>query len=614
MPTLDEVDELKIQNEQKSHGEKVADSSNESAANTSTWTQESLARLVGFEEGDDVQNSTNTHQIAEAADSSTKSDTGNILTDIELFGTLPDDSTPQPRPLSSNPWSKFALVGSGLLAAFLLAGLILSQITGSKSGKTKPKSASPTPSPTPSVVADKENTEGRLKTELALQKQADKLQKVDEATRQKNQESKNKNKERPGQDQSKEPQPTRVRASHAPAPAPEPPSYQTTPRTWSSSPRRIPQPNVATSPPPTSVPASTPALTPPKNPLHQIAETPLKSTASPSIDPEKQWQTLARLGSYGQVQMVESEPTVEGNKKKTDLSSHLENRATTSTLASRNLSKATPTTPTTSTTSTIFPASSTSAASISDEETIREAESRVLEAVPIRLATVGTATSGVLTTPVIWSGDAKETGQNRLSSTNKAPSEGNGNQDFDQRFVVTLDQPLLDSKGQEVIGAGAHLIFSVVGVENNGLVQASAISLVEGDKEYSLPPNAFSIRGADGKPLLAKGYFDHGGKIASMDASTAALGMFAKVGEILNSPKQETNQSVSDGTTSTTTSSTTRSPNILGAVMEGGAKPLLEQIMQRNQRAIEQMDQTKNLWYMNAGKPVQVFINQSFKL
>jgi hypothetical protein len=90
--------------------------------------------------------------------------------------------------------------------------------------------------------------------------------------------------------------------------------------------------------------------------------------------------------------------------------------------------------------------------------------------------------------------------------------------------------------------------------------------------------------------------------------------MLAKVGEILNLPKQETSQSINNGISSITTTSTTRKPNILGALMEGGAKPLLEQIMQRNQRAIEQMNQTKNLWYMNAGESVQVFINQSFKL
>jgi hypothetical protein len=235
--------------------------------------------------------------------------------------------------------------------------------------------------------------------------------------------------------------------------------------------------------------------------------------------------------------------------------------------------------------------------------------------VPIRMATVGTATSGVLATPVIQSGDAKETERSRPSSlANTAASGGNGNQDFDQRFVVTLDRPLLDSEGQKVIGAGANLIFSVVGVENNGLVQASAIWVVEGGKEYSLPPNALSIRGADGKPLLAKGWFDRGGEIASMDTSTAFLGAIAKVGEILNLPEQETSQSISNGISSSTTTSTTRKPNILGAVMEGGAKPLMEQIVQRNQQAIQQMEQMQNLWYLPAGESVQVFVNQSFKL
>jgi hypothetical protein len=133
--TIDEINELKVQNEQKGDGEKFPDFSNDSSANTSTWTQESLAKLVGFEEGEDVNSSSQVLSNTQGADSSPRTDSNNILTDAELFGTLSDDSAPQSRPLSSNPWSKFAFVGSGLLAVFFLAGLILSQITGSKSGK-----------------------------------------------------------------------------------------------------------------------------------------------------------------------------------------------------------------------------------------------------------------------------------------------------------------------------------------------------------------------------------------------------------------------------------------------------------------------------------------------
>jgi hypothetical protein len=116
------------------------------------------------------------------------------------------------------------------------------------------------------------------------------------------------------------------------------------------------------------------------------------------------------------------------------------------------------------------------------------------------------------------------------------------------------------------------------------------------------------------KPLLARGLFDHGKEIAGMDMGIAALGAVSKVGEILNRPKQQSSSSSTGTETSTSTTSVSGSPNLLGALMEGGATPVLESIQKRNQTAIETLSKQKNAWFLPAGESVQIVVSQLFEL
>jgi hypothetical protein len=50
----------------------------------------------------------------------------------------------------------------------------------------------------------------------------------------------------------------------------------------------------------------------------------------------------------------------------------------------------------------------------------------------------------------------------------------------------------------------------------------------------------------------------------------------------------------------------------LGAVLEGGFEPLTEQILERNKRALSEIQQREEVWYVRAATDVQVFVNQSF--
>jgi hypothetical protein len=318
--------------------------------------------------------------------------------------------------------------------------------------------------------------------------------------------------------------------------------------------------------------ASTPTFnpsTPPasSNPKPVVRDSSPRQDATSSVAPLQQWQTLAQLGSYGQVMAASAD---EPDTVRSELS-RSQSRNSNTPEAQQNP----PPTPTSS-----------------NDSALETEESRLLERKPYILAQVGDSTTGVLVSPIIWSGKGVE----------------------DWRFVVALDKPLLSADGNQVFPAGTNLVFAVTDVADNGLVQAQVVSAILGETEYPLPEGSLTLMSQDGGPMLARGYFDNGGTIASMDISTALLGALGKVGEILNEPTSEVSSTVSNGTTSTSTSSTTRNPNLFGALLEGGAKPVLEQIMQRNQQAIQQMEKTDNVWYVEAGSKVQIFVNQSFQL
>jgi hypothetical protein len=169
--------------------------------------------------------------------------------------------------------------------------------------------------------------------------------------------------------------------------------------------------------------------------------------------------------------------------------------------------------------------------------------------------------------------------------------------------------------GNQVLATGQQIVFHVSGVSTNGLVTATALSTIDDQGiERSLPANVLTLQADREKPLVAKGLFDPGTEIAGMDFGIAALGAVSKVGEILNRPKQQSSSSSTGSETSTTTTSVSGSPNLLGALMEGGATPVLESIQKRNQTAIETLSKQKNAWFLPAGESAQIVVSQLFEL
>jgi hypothetical protein len=52
-------------------------------------------------------------------------------------------------------------------------------------------------------------------------------------------------------------------------------------------------------------------------------------------------------------------------------------------------------------------------------------------------------------------------------------------------------------------------------------------------------------------------------------------------------------------------------PNILAGLVEGGTDAVLESIQERNQRAIERMEELPDIRFIDAGTEVEIFVNQS---
>jgi hypothetical protein len=216
---------------------------------------------------------------------------------------------------------------------------------------------------------------------------------------------------------------------------------------------------------------------------------------------------------------------------------------------------------------------------------------------------VGESVDGKLLTPLIWS---KHQNNNLdQQSKNKSKSEN---------FVIELEQPLNTQDGFVVLPKGSQVVAQINHVNQGGLVELQATRVVIDGKEYILPPNAIAIRGDGGKPLVASRLNSKKGEIARRDAQTFAVGSLAKVGKVLNQPKEEQISTGSGfGGTNSFSSIRRGRENILGAVLEGGFEPLTQQILKRNQQALQELQRQGDVWYVNAGTNVQVFVNQSFQ-
>ncbi|MEL6164426.1 MAG: TrbI/VirB10 family protein, partial [Cyanobacteria bacterium J06628_3] len=303
------------------------------------------------------------------------------------------------------------------------------------------------------------------------------------------------------------------------------------------------------------------------------------------IDPMEEWTKISRLGSYGS-------SVITANSDKQASESTLDNtiqEEAKQIIPSATLVKAADYTTQISNNNELEPLHTEEAAIIGYENNYQ--------------LQVGKSVDGKLLTPLIWS-----------KHQNNNPDQQSKNKSKSENFVIELEQPLNTRDGFVVLPKGSQVVAQINNVNQGGLVELQATQVLINGQEYILPPGAIAIRGNEGKPLIASRLNSKKGEIARRDAQTFAVGSLAKIGKVLNQPKeQQISTSSGFGGTNSFSSIRRNRENIFGAVLEGGFEPLTQQILKRNQESLQKIRQREDVWYVKAGTNVQVFVNQSFQ-
>ncbi|MCP6761719.1 MAG: hypothetical protein NHB32_23910 [Fischerella sp. CENA71] len=483
----------------------------------------------------------------------------------EDVANLPQPSSPSPPPevstkqsLSSNPFAKLAFVGTTTFALVLVAGAFLSQLMSASN--QKPRKANVVSPKTPQTTTETrlQQLEGEvetLKTKLALAEQAQAVKLAQQQLRTP--------KVIPAQPTSELANSRNNRPKIA---------LQTTPtptKTVYMPPRVVTRIVTVPQTPPQSTSPLPVVPTPETQPTVQF-------TPQPTPDPLQEWARLSKLGSYGQVLAV----ATPNNTNNTNV-----NRPTSVPIPVQN-TKNPPQT----------------ANSQSQDNTPKPPSSIVSQAQPNspKSVRVGTSVKAVLATAV-------------FGETSRATNNNKKDDSPQNVFVVRLKEPLKSTNGEIILPEKTEFLAQVSSISEQGLVQLDVVKVVRENNgnltEQSLPQNAILIRASAGKPLVANQY-KKGTSTTMIDAQQFVLGGIGKAAELFNRTESQVT------TTSTGTVVTNSNPqrNLFAGILEGGVKTVVPQITQRNQQAISQAMQRTNIWFLPAGKEIEIYINQTMQL
>jgi hypothetical protein len=410
---------------------------------------------------------------------------------------------------------------------------------------------------------------------------------------------------------------------------------------FSSSPRAPDPAAEKPTPPPTTPPATVsasqtrPVSPPPRSSVDRSPPRPVTSTVARSpaitaaprpevtIDPAERWRELAQVGSYGTVT-----PT-EGSEAAPVVTTTATNQAE---VTNRPISPA---------------IAQTSSRPASPQVTAHQAgipEAPLLEAQPsfsaverpapdlspeTSLPSMTTALEQSPAEPPAESPAILTAAEARILQTTTSPSVlVAGTQSAaelatpvvleaaiaDSHYRVVLSEPLVDHQGKVAIPAGGELLVQVDAVSESGLVQLSAVQAVWEEqgwqRELQLPAGFVQVRGQAGTPLIADQYRDLGPEMAAMDAGQVAIGALRRASELYN----RTDTRVETGNGSTVVTEENSDPNLLAGLLEGGTEVLLDTLSERNQQAMEELAERPRIAYIEAGRPVQIFVNQTVQM
>lgn len=420
----------------------------------------------------------------------------------------------------NSPWSKGLLIAGGAGVVFLFLYLFLHGVT------SRPEAPPPVPHATESPAMGSDDgaapdETSKYKTEAALTTQKTALNQV-----------------------APKPTPTlSPKAGNSPSPL---------------------QPALA--PPISNVPL---APLSPAQPLSALAAA--NQTAVVPPDPVQQWQTAARLGSYGRLTPGSSGAT-----------------AASTPVAPTPVQPFAPFVPPAPP-----PVSSTGTQPLSS---LRASSSTPgLRDHPLSSVLVGSSVAAQLATAIVLSGD------NTSPIAPDSPSA--------TRYLVRLTADLKDADGNVALPAGTQVVVIARSFsQQTGNAEFVATSLIVNNKEYAAPKDSLVIRSTNGG-LLAFGKQNTGGGVFKSILPAFFAGI-AQAGQILNQPSSSA--TVSGGSVSATTTSSSPSP--VAGFAQGFGNNLSQQMQQQAQAANQKAASAPASWSLDAGSSVLVFVNSSFQL
>lgn len=496
---------------------------------------------------------------------------------VPSTASLPPDSTPElaeefapinrnntPRLAWSRPSNKaFLVLGIASVAAFM-GYQLLSSLT-----RTPLKQAQKPPATLeefPLLDDSKTDETGKYKTETALGDQAQAINKLNE----KNRKSFSNPKPQPARQvrpiqRSKEvaersPMPRQVISRSPMRSTQEVPNFSRSLRSPSQPLRRNPIV------PPVSIPRAMPVRT------EQV-----------KTDPMQEWLLASQLGSYGY------SPTKES--KANDAIAQGEEADSEEVLAV-NAENSSPANNQPEVINADYREAETRDTKPATTSRYQAEEHPILQETPRQFIRAGVKAKATLTTPFAWD-----------------ETEKTANQD---RFIVVLAEPLIAADGEVALPAQAQLVTQMRSFSKSGMVRLAVVAaIVEENGEFveiNLPNDTIQVRGVEGKALIAKTLNSKRSQTFGRDTKQFLFGAVQKGAEVLNRPRSQSTFGSNNAFASSTDNG---DPNLLAGILEGGSETLLDNLEERNKRAIEAIESSPNVMFLAAGSTVEVFVNET---
>ncbi|BAB77370.1 TrbI/VirB10 family protein (plasmid) [Anabaena sp. FACHB-709] len=456
------------------------------------------------------------------------------------------------RPVAGHPLLKGLTISGGVLLLVLSFATMIGTLTGALNSSSNNQSEQNTKT-TPEVKPDtEENEKGELKTAIAITSQKGELQAISKKDH---------------GDVSPTPSPTTIPTTTAvtvrtqPIPrqsttyqVPPPPAPVTRP---SRSYQAAYIPRQSFSPAPISAPPA-PQPKPVTVRPNVSSSQPLPLVRTTPKDPMQEWLAAANVGNYSSSDSSNGE----SNYEQPDLKNAQVEGGTG-----------------------VRPVNASYPNQDSSQPPINYDGKRVL---------VGTRAAGVMETPIAWVGSSVS------------------NQQEGQTSLIRLSQPLKAFDGEEVLPKGAYIV-AVVNPTNSEIAQMTAVAALVNSggttQERQLPANSILVLGKNGNLLKAQSR--KGGDNLGSSLMASLLSGLSKVAEIQNRANSETTIS-SLGTTTTTTNNGEK--DLVAGFAQGSINEILDRMKNSNERQIQGLQQQQQVFVIEAGQQVQVFVNQSISI